>query len=555
MMSTPKLLAWAAFAYVALIGLRYLLGARQYLTCALREVKAWATGPELLTPGQVRVLSVFDTELAAAGFTHLGFGHCSSLITHYAAPQTLSVLVNASIPAYAFVRRSVAPEDGRPAVLSLATELPDGSALESVTSQFAKLLAPPDTLRVHDYPGVAVSELVRRHAEQVDALRGGAPANTGASLEEGLAYVTTQVRQLRESWRQRRWVVPTSDPQLDRFTLRGAFALTNYSLRVARGRASGSDFSQTGKSRAKARPTEEARALRLEAELDAVLSVAESPQRAPGTPWSLLALIAATALASFIAMSLLWSPMVALLILGVIAFHEAGHAAAMRLIGYRDVHVFFVPLLGAMTIGNTSTATVRGQIAMLLAGPVPGLWLAAGLLAIDYAIGPVALLRVAALSLLLINALNLLPVTPFDGGRALELLTRPESVWRLVIHAASVLGLLALAIVLQDSIVTVIAIFWAVLLPQQWLGYRLRRSVARAVTDRTDYGSVARAALEVMAMPRFGKWRSLARQATARLLARQFSRPHATMADRAWGVAGYVAAWVPFLIAAVLWRA
>jgi hypothetical protein len=552
-MSTPKLLAWLAFAYVALIGLRYVLGARQYLTCALREVKAWPTSAELLTPGQLRVLSVFDAELAAAGFTHPGFGHFSSLITHHAAPQTVSVFFNASIPAYAFVRRSVAPESGRPAVLSLATELPDGSALESVTSHFAKLLAPPSSLRVHDYPGVAVSELARRHAEQVAALRVDDPSKNAGSLEAGLTYLTTQVRQLRESWRQRGWVEPTADSQLDRFTLRGAFALTNYSLRVARGR--GSDSSRTARSWAEARPTREAEALRVEAELDAVLTVAESPERAPGTPWSLVGLAAATAIASFIAMSLLWNPLVALMIMGVIAIHEAGHAVAMRLIGYRDVHVFFVPLLGAMTIGNTSTATVRSQIAMLLAGPVPGLWLAAGLLAIDQAIGPIPLVRVAALSFLLINALNLLPVTPFDGGRALELLSRPESVWRLVIHAASVLGLLALAIVLQDSIVTVIAIFWAVLLPQQWLGYRLRRSVALAITDRSDYRGIVRAALEVMATPRFAKWRSLSRQATARLLARQFSQPHATTADRTWGIAGYIAAWVPFIIAAVLWRA
>jgi hypothetical protein len=554
-MSTPTLLAWLAFAYFALIGMRYLLGARQYLTCALREVKAWPTSAELLTPGQLRVLSVFDAELAAAGFAHLGFGHFSSLITHHAGAQTVSVWLNANVPAYAFVRRSVAPEIGRPAVLSLATALPDGTALESVTSHFAKLLAPPSSLRVHDYPGVAVSELARRHAEQVEALRGGVSLNGGASMEDGLAYLTAQVRQLRESWRQRGWVVPTADSQLDRFTLRGAFALTNYSLRVARGRRGSNVGRKKEKSRAEARPTREAEALRVEAELDAVLTVAESPERAPGTPWSLVWLVAATAIASFIAMSLLWNPLVALMILAVIAIHEAGHAVAMWLIGYRDVHVFFVPLLGAMTIGTASSATVRGQIVMLLAGPVPGLWLAAGILFVDQAIGPIPLLRVTALSFLLINALNLLPVTPFDGGRALELLSRPESIWRLVIHAASVLGLLALAVVLQDSIVTVIAIFWAVLLPQQWLGYRLRRSVAQAITDRSDYRGIVRAALEVMTTPRFAKWRPLTRQATARLLARQFSQPQATTADRAWGVAGYIAAWVPFLIAAVLWRA
>jgi Zn-dependent protease len=344
-------------------------------------------------------------------------------------------------------------------------------------------------------------------------------------------------------------VLPTADPQLDRFTLRGAFGLTHYSMRLARGRTRPISHAPTGAS------PEEARTLRLEAELDAVLSFAESPERAPGTPWPLITLIGATAVASFVAMSLLWTPLVALLILGVIAFHEAGHAVAMRLIGYRDVHVFFVPLLGAMTVGNTSTTTVRNQIGMLLAGPVPGLWLAVVLLLVNQAIGPIGLLRVTALALLLINALNLLPVTPFDGGRALELLSRPESAWRLVIHATSVIGLLALAVVFKDSIMTVIAIFWAVLLPQQWLGYRLRRSVAQAVTDRSDYRSVVRAALEVMATPRFGKWRSLTRQTTARMLAKQFSQPHATTGDRALGIVGYITAWVPVLIAAVLWRA
>lgn len=548
-MSTAKLLAWLAFAYVALIGFRYLLVMRVYLTCALREVKVWATRADLLTPAQRRVLSVFDAELLAAGFTHLGFGHHTSLLTYHEAPQTISVFVNLSIPAHATVRRSIAPEDNRLALLSLTTDFPDGTALESVTSHLGKVMAPPGVLRLQEYPGVAASELVRRHAEQVDALRGGAQLSIGATLDDALQYVTVQARRMREAWRQRRWVLPTADPQLDRFTLRGAFGLTHYSMRVARGRTGPISNAPTVAS------PEEARALRLEAELDAVLSFAETPQRAPGMPWPLITLIGATAVASFVAMSLLWTPLVALLILGVIAFHEGGHAVAMRLIGYRDVHVFFVPLLGAMTVGNTSTTTVRKQIGMLLAGPVPGLWLAVVLLLVNQAIGPIGLLRVTALALLLINALNLLPVTPFDGGRALELLSRPESAWRLVIHATSVVGLLALAVVFKDSIMTVIAIFWAVLLPQQWLGYRLRRSVAQAVTDRSDYRSVVRAALEVMATPRFGKWRSLTRQATARMLAKQFAQPHATSGDRALGIVGYIMAWVPVLIAAVLWRA
>ncbi len=100
----------------------------------------------------------------------------------------------------------------------------------------------------------------------------------------------------------------------------------------------------------------------------------------------------------------------------------------------------------------------------------------------------------------------------------------------------------------------VLATFWAVLLPQQWLAYRLRRSVAEVVGDRTDQPSVVRAAIEVMANPRYAKWRSLVRQAHARLIAKQFAVPHATSGDRAFGVVAYVTSWVPLAIAVVLWR-
>jgi Zn-dependent protease len=47
-----------------------------------------------------------------------------------------------------------------------------------------------------------------------------------------------------------------------------------------------------------------------------------------------------------------------------------------------------------------------------------------------------------ALAVLLINGLNLLPITPLDGGRVVELLSRPESAGRLALHALSIAALL-----------------------------------------------------------------------------------------------------------------
>jgi hypothetical protein len=176
------------------------------------------------------------------------------------------------------------------------------------------------------------------------------------------------------------------------------------------------------------------------------------------------------------------------------------------------------------------------------------------LLAIDQSYGPTAILRSAAVALVILNGLNLLPFTPLDGGRVLEALTRPESVWRLIVHGLSVAGLLALAAVLRDPIVAAIGGLWAVMLPKSLASYRLRSTIAAAVRDRSEFRAVARTALEVMMTPPYTKWRAVTRQATARAIARLFAESLATPADRRWGALAYTAAWLPVVVALMLWR-
>jgi Zn-dependent protease len=281
--------------------------------------------------------------------------------------------------------------------------------------------------------------------------------------------------------------------------------------------------------------------------------VAEHPQAPPGTPRALLAVIAVTALVSFGAMAWLWNTYVAALLLGAIAFHEAGHALAMRGLGYRDVHVFFIPLLGALTVGRPVAVSVRNRIAVLLAGPLPGLWLAVVVLVLDEVYGPIRQLRLSGLTLLLLNGLNLLPFTPLDGGRALEALGRPESAWRLVVHGMSAAGLLGLAAYTSDPVIAALGLFWIALLPRQLQSYRLRRAVAAAVTNRGDFREVVRTALEVMTTPPYARLRAATRQATARALGRVFADSLATSRDRAWGAIAYAMAWIPLIAGAWLW--
>jgi hypothetical protein len=97
-------------------------------------------------------------------------------------------------------------------------------------------------------------------------------------------------------------------------------------------------------------------------------------------------------------------------------------------------------------------------------------------------------------------------------------------------------------------------VLWAAIVPQYLASYRLRRSIAAALPDRTDFRGVARAALEVMmTIPRFASCRAGVRQATARVIARLFSETLATSADRRWGAIAYASAWIPVVAALMLW--
>lgn len=102
----------------------------------------------------------------------------------------------------------------------------------------------------------------------------------------------------------------------------------------------------------------------------------------------------------------------------VLAVHEAGHFVAMKVFGYTDLKVFFIPLVGAAASGRKIDATPTQRALVSLMGPLPGIVLAfvASFLA-PYDSQFVAEVVVLALA---INAFNLLPILPLDGGHYLH---------------------------------------------------------------------------------------------------------------------------------------
>jgi hypothetical protein len=113
----------------------------------------------------------------------------------------------------------------------------------------------------------------------------------------------------------------------------------------------------------------------------------------------------------------------AIIILMVLVVHELGHALAMRVFGYRDAKVFFLPLVGRLAGRRKVCVPTWQEFVTLMMGPVPGLLIGWGLLV--YAFFDPSLptvLQKLGLWAALINNVNLLAVLPYDGGRIVNLL-------------------------------------------------------------------------------------------------------------------------------------
>ena len=110
-----------------------------------------------------------------------------------------------------------------------------------------------------------------------------------------------------------------------------------------------------------------------------------------------------------------WSFEIVLYLLPVLLFHELGHYVAMRYFKYRNVKMFFLPLLGAAVSGQHFQVPGWKKVIVSLAGPIPGILLAIPMALIAIRIES-ELWRNATLMIVLINAFNLLPLLPLDGG-------------------------------------------------------------------------------------------------------------------------------------------
>lgn len=103
------------------------------------------------------------------------------------------------------------------------------------------------------------------------------------------------------------------------------------------------------------------------------------------------------------------------IIVSVLFVHELGHYLAMRVFKYREVRMFFVPMLGAAVTGRHYNVAGWKKAVVSLLGPIPGIFIGAALGAVAIATHQDLLAKISLIAMGL-NAFNLLPLLPLDGG-------------------------------------------------------------------------------------------------------------------------------------------
>ena len=123
-------------------------------------------------------------------------------------------------------------------------------------------------------------------------------------------------------------------------------------------------------------------------------------------------------LVSIAAYSLIWGWQFALGFVALLFIHEFGHYIQLRREGVKPTFMVFIPFLGAAVGARSLGGSAVAEARVGLAGPILGSLACAVLL-------PVAVVtdddfwRALAFTGFFLNLFNLIPMVPFDGGRAM----------------------------------------------------------------------------------------------------------------------------------------
>ena len=156
------------------------------------------------------------------------------------------------------------------------------------------------------------------------------------------------------------------------------------------------------------------------------------------------------------------------ILMGVLLFHESGHWLAMRVFGYRNLKMFFIPFFGAAVTGRHYNVAGWKKVVVSLMGPVPGIVVGSAIGAVAVSLRSALLMKVALVAIL-VNGFNLLPLLPLDGGWVVHaILFSRHHLLELAFRIVALCALFVLAVYSSDNVLVAVAVAMSVSLPAMY---------------------------------------------------------------------------------------
>jgi Zn-dependent protease len=181
---------------------------------------------------------------------------------------------------------------------------------------------------------------------------------------------------------------------------------------------------------------------------------------------------AGTMLVSIPAYGLIWGLPFAVGFVVLLFVHELGHVIELRRQGIRASAPMFIPFLGAVISARTLGENALAEAQVGLAGPILGSLGAVACIPLWHATGN-DMFRALAFTGFFLNLFNLIPVSPFDGGRAMAAMS--PRLWALGVAVMVVAGL-----ALHNVFVLVFALIGASSSWKRWKAIRAGGEEAEA---------------------------------------------------------------------------
>jgi len=203
-----------------------------------------------------------------------------------------------------------------------------------------------------------------------------------------------------------------------------------------------------------------------------------------------------------------YSVTVALWLVIALVIHEGGHLVGMWMFGFRDTQLLFIPFFGGAAVGHDDKVLSPWKhIVIILLGPLPGIFLSLGMMAYASSGTAPEWLNQAALTMLVLNAFNLLPVLPLDGGQIVDFAVAsrfPRA--RVLFLAVSAGGMMLIGLLGGGAkLLLYLGIASLIRLPTEWRLAGVRREVREEFPDGGEEEPVVTRLLEHMREPEWAK--------------------------------------------------